>query len=231
MARTRRTYDQYCGLARALEVVGERWTLLIVRELLLGPKRYKDLFDGLPGIATNLLAERLRDLEQAGVLRRRTLAPPAGSTVYELTEFGRELEPAVLALGRWGVSLLGEPRPNDGFRPGWYVLSMLSTFRPESAEGLRESYEFRIGDEVFEVRVADRRVEARQGEAHDPDFVLTASLETLLALLGRRLAPEEALVSRRAEIEGDPSVLARCIDILAWPAPADAAAKGVAKEA
>lgn len=220
MTRTRRTYDQYCALARALEVVGERWTLLIVRELLLGPKRYKDLLDGLPGIATNLLVERLRDLEQARVLRRRTLAPPAGSTVYELTELGRELEPAVLALGRWGASFLGPPRPGDAFRPGWYVVSMLATFRPEAAEGLRESYEFRIGKEVFEVQLAEGRLEARQGEAHDPDLVVRVDLETLLALLGRQLSPDEALASGGVEIEGDRSVLTRCIETLAWPVPA-----------
>lgn len=220
MAKARRSYDQYCALARALEVVGERWTLLIVRELLLGPKRYKDLLHGLPGIATNLLAARLKDLGQAGVLRRRTLPPPAGSTVYELTELGRELEPAVLALGRFGASFLGPPRPTDAYRPGWYVLSMLATFRPERAQGVRETYEFRLGQEAFQVRVADGRVEARQGEAHDPDLVVSADLETLLALLAGRLLPMEALSSARVEIEGDARAFVRCIDILGWPATA-----------
>src|SRR5712691_3728539 len=99
---TRRSYNQYCALARALDVVGERWTLLLVRELLLGPRRYKDLLDGLPGIGTNLLADRLKHLEDAGMIRRVVLPPPAGSAVYELTELGRRLEPAVFELGRWG---------------------------------------------------------------------------------------------------------------------------------
>src|SRR5918996_4677686 len=102
----KRRYDQYCALARALDVVGERWTLLLVRELLLGPRRYTDLLGGLPGIGTNLLADRLRYLEQVGLVRRRVLPPPAGSTVYELTELGRELEPTVFALGRWGAHFL-----------------------------------------------------------------------------------------------------------------------------
>src|SRR6266542_1496523 len=121
---SRRSYDQYCALARALDVIGERWTLLVVRELLLGPKRYKDLLDGLPGIGTNLLAQRLRELEENGLVRRRRLPAPAGVAVYELTEAGRALEDSVLALGRWGAAFLGVPRTTDRYRPGWYVLSM-----------------------------------------------------------------------------------------------------------
>src|SRR2546427_12402137 len=100
---TKRSYDQWCAVARSLDVVGERWTLLIVRDLLVGPKRYKDLLIGLPGIGTNLLADRLRELEGAGILRRTVLPPPAGSTVYELTSSGQALEPVILALGRWGA--------------------------------------------------------------------------------------------------------------------------------
>jgi DNA-binding HxlR family transcriptional regulator len=107
-------------------VIGERWTLLVVRELLLGPKRYKDLLDGLPGIGTNLLAQRLRELEENGLVRRRRLPAPAGVAVYELTEAGRALEDSVLALGRWGAAFLGVPRTTDRYRPGWYVLSMLA---------------------------------------------------------------------------------------------------------
>src|SRR5262245_63048394 len=112
-AKGGRSYRQYCAVARGLDVVGERWTLLIVRDLLVGPKRYTDLLDGLPGIGTNLLAARLRELEQGGVVRRTVLPPPAGSTVYELTEVGRALEPVVMALGRWGVRFLDNPREGD----------------------------------------------------------------------------------------------------------------------
>src|ERR671936_950820 len=112
MAR-RRSYGQFCGLARAVEVVGERWALLIVRDLLVGPKRFTDLRRGLPRIPTNVLAERLRELEYAGVVRRRLLPRPAGSVVYELTPYGQELEEAVLPLGRWGARALGEPRPDE----------------------------------------------------------------------------------------------------------------------
>src|SRR5215217_7201539 len=116
---SRRSYRQYCAMARALDVLGERWTLLIVRELLTGPKRFKDLLGGLPGIGTNLLAGRLKELEGEGLLRRTTLPPPAGSAVYELTGRGRDLEPVLMGLARWGVDLLGEPRPGEAFKPAW----------------------------------------------------------------------------------------------------------------
>src|SRR5881398_167543 len=112
----RRSYRQSCGIARALDLVGERWALLVVRELVLGPKRFTDLRHGLPGIGTNILAGRLRELERAGVIRRRTLPPPAASAVYELTEYGRDLEPVMLALGRWGARTLGERRPEQSMR-------------------------------------------------------------------------------------------------------------------
>src|SRR5262249_19104128 len=112
-AKGGRSYRQYCAVARGLDVVGERWTLLIVRGLLVGPKRYKDLLDGLPGIGTNLLAARLKELEKVGVVRRTVLPPPAGSTVYELTESGQALEPVVMALGRWGVRLMDEPHDGE----------------------------------------------------------------------------------------------------------------------
>ena len=114
---SRRTYDQYCAVARALDVVGERWTLLLVRELLTGPKRFKDLLDGLSGIGTTLLTARLKDLEGKGILRRTILPPPAGSKVYELTDLGHSLEPVVMALSRWGLKLLDAPRREEVSRP------------------------------------------------------------------------------------------------------------------
>src|SRR5215211_4757632 len=129
----RRSYGQYCAMARALDVLGDRWTLLIVRELLTGPKRFKDLLEGLPGIGTNLLAGRLKDLAGAGVLRRTTLPPPAGSSVYELTERGRELEPVLMGLARWGLDLLGE-RAASGLNVA---------FMAWTARWVRETYEFR----------------------------------------------------------------------------------------
>src|SRR5690349_18853317 len=131
-----RSYRQYCAVARGLDVVGERWTLLIVRDLLTGPKRYKDLLEGLPGIGTNLLAGRLREMEQYGIVTRRVLPPPAGSTVYELTELGQALEPAVVALGRWGHHFLGARREGDFLSANAYLLAMRGTFRADRAQGL-----------------------------------------------------------------------------------------------
>src|ERR671923_662341 len=117
MRSEKRSYDQWCAVARALDIVGERWTMLIVRDLLVGPKRYTDLLAGLPGIGTNLLAQRLRELEDRGLVERSALPPPAGATVYRLTETGAALEPVVHALGRWGFQFLGLPKPTDAMLP------------------------------------------------------------------------------------------------------------------
>src|SRR5215212_1502533 len=122
----KRSYGQYCTVARALDVVGERWTLLLVRELSTGPKRFKDLVGGLPGIGTNLLAARLKTLEQQGIVQRATLPPPAGSNVYELTGLGRSLEPVIVALSRWGAKLLDAPHEDDDLRAGWAAVAMRS---------------------------------------------------------------------------------------------------------
>lgn len=219
----KRSYNQYCALARALDVVGERWTLLVIRELLLGPKRYKDLLAGLPGIGTNLLADRLRNLEELGLAARRVLPPPAGSTVYELSEAGRALEPAVLELGRWGARFLGEPRLDDAMQPGWFFVSIRATFRPELAAQLDESYEFRIGPETFGVRIREGQLSVGQGAAEAPDVVASTDLDTFIALLAQRLAVPEALGSGAVQIDGDASALSRFVEIFAWPqADADA---------
>src|SRR5579884_1004307 len=171
MSTAHRSYHQFCGVARGLDVIGERWTLLIVRDLLVGPKRYKDLLAGLPGIGTNLLAARLRELEAEGIVRRTVLPPPAGSTVYELTETGQALEPVIMAIGRWGARLMTEPRDDEFLSPTAYVLSMRIAYRPEAAAGVRETYELRLGEQVFEVRVEDSRVATREGRPPAPDAV------------------------------------------------------------
>src|SRR5919198_3790044 len=178
-ASARRSYGQYCTLARALDVAGERWTLLIVRELMLGPKRFTDLLEGLPGIGRNLLAERLRVLEAEGVLRRGELPPPAASRVYELTDAGRALGPAMAELGRWGIERLPPPPPEALFRPGWGVFPLSYMADTRAASGVRESYEFRIDDETFHIRVDDGAVQPRAGAPEKPDLVITMSTQTL----------------------------------------------------
>ncbi|WP_328332645.1 helix-turn-helix transcriptional regulator [Kribbella sp. NBC_00382] len=143
---TTKTYGQYCGVARALELVGERWALLIVRDLLVGPKRYTDLRAGLPKIPTNVLATRLKELEQSGLVERRILPRPSGAIVYELTPYGADLEDVVLALGRWGARSLGELRPDEIITPDILVMALRSTFRPSR---LKAKYELHFGDIVI----------------------------------------------------------------------------------
>src|ERR671920_197784 len=210
---SKRSYNQYCAVARSLDIVGERWTLLIVRELLTGPKRFKDLLEGLPGIGTNLLTARLKDLEGYGVVHRVTLAPPAASKVYELTELGRSLEPVVAALGRWGLEFLGAPDQEDDLRPAWAVVAMRSALKQEAVRGLQETYEFHIDEEAFHLRIKDGEVEALQGPAVDPDLVVKGDTQAFLALVAGQLEPAEALKSEEIRIEGDQEILARCLEI------------------
>src|SRR5918992_372648 len=153
---TLRTYCDGCAAAHALDLVGERWALLVVRELLLGPKRFTDLRAGLPNVSPNVLAQRLRELERAGVVRRRKLPPPAASRVYELTDWGLELEPVVVCLGRWGARSPSRPRDAE-LGVDSLVLSLRTMFDPRAAGDLEASYELRLGEDVFRAEVADDR--------------------------------------------------------------------------
>src|SRR5918911_5185935 len=148
-------FDQYCPVAHGLSLVGERWALLVVRELLKGPRRYTDLAAGLPGIGTNVLATRLRELEEAGVVHRRKLPPPAASTVYELTEYGAGLEEVIHAIARWGARSLGLPRRDDDLGPDWGLSAFRALLYPERARGLTEAYVIRVDDDAFTVRLLD----------------------------------------------------------------------------
>jgi len=234
VASTRRSYAQFCGVSRALDVLGERWTLLIVRELILGPLRFKDLAEGLPGIGTNLLADRLRHLEASGVVVRRTLPPPAGSTVYELTGLGRELEPIVFALGRWGRKLL-EPEPGrQHFRARWMLFALRANFAADPARGVHETYEVHVGDEVVvHARVDDGTVEVGEGPAEAPDLVVTASLETLLAMTRGETTPTRERKAGRLVCQGSARVFERfwkIFDGAGLPAPGSKRSSGAAGE-
>jgi DNA-binding HxlR family transcriptional regulator len=182
MSKTPRSYNQFCALAKALDIVGERWTLLITRELLPGPRRFKDLFDALPGIGTNLLSARLKEMERYGILVRGKLPPPAASAVYVLTERGRELGSVVGALTRWGFSLLGIPKEDEYFRPQWVLQALQVTFDAEAAKGISETYEFHIDDEIFNLRVNDGKAEGQIGVAIKPDLVLVATSQEFITL-------------------------------------------------
>lgn len=215
---TQRSYHQHCGLAYALDIIGERWTLLIVRELIAGPRRFKDLLEGLPGISTNLLTERLKSLEQQGLLLRRVLPAPAGSAVYELTGRGRALEPALLELGRWGSQFVPPAAGEAGLlRPGSYALTPKTFFRPEQARGVEQTYALHIDDEVLEARVSGGALAVRQGQSRDPDARFHTDVGTYLALLLGQIAPAQALAQGLVRVEGDPRALEQFVRMCGLP--------------
>jgi DNA-binding HxlR family transcriptional regulator/putative sterol carrier protein len=217
-----RSYNQYCGLAYALDIVGERWTLLIVRELVAGPRRFTDLLDGLPGISTNLLSERLKDLEQQGLLRHRKLPPPAGSTVYELTPLGQALEKTLLELGRWGSQFV--PPSMEGAKllhASSYALTLKTFFRPERAQGINETYELHIDDEVLRVQLEEGQLQVQQGEAPKADAVFYTDTPTYLGLLSGQIQPDAAVERGLIRIERDPGALGRFLNICRLPSAAE----------
>ena len=213
---TRRSYGDACGIARALDVVGERWALLVVRELLLGPQRFSDLRRALPGASSNLVADRLRELEGCGVIRRRTLAPPAGSRVYELTEWGRELEPIVTGLGAWGAR---SPFPPDSEEIGAdsIVLALRSLFDPEAAGKMVATYELRLGEDLFHVDVGDWEIALHRGAAGDADAAIETDPGTLAAILTGQLPLEEGLKSGTVAIEGSRRAVGRFLKLFPMP--------------
>jgi DNA-binding HxlR family transcriptional regulator len=213
---TTRTYDDGCAAAHALDLVGERWALLVVRELLLGPKRFTDLRSGLPHASPNVLAQRLRDLEAAGVVRRGKLPPPAASKIYELTEWGRDLEPVIIELGRWGVRSPTKP-PDAELGVDSLILSFRTMFDPDRAEGLDASYEFRLGEDRFRAEVDEGRLEIERGTAEQPDATVEADAGTLAALVYDDLELDDTLSSGDLRIIGDRAAVERFLALFPLP--------------
>jgi DNA-binding HxlR family transcriptional regulator len=213
-----RSYNQYCGLAYALDIVGDRWTILIIRELIPGPRRFTDLMAGLPGISTNLLSERLKSLEQQGILNRRVLPPPAGSTVYELTSLGQALEKTLLELGKWGSQFV-PPSAEEAtlLHVGSYALTLKTFFRPEQAQGINETYELHIDNEVLQVRIKAGEIHVQQGETLEADMILHADMPIYLELLRGQIPPDEAISRGLIRIEGDPAALSRFLNVCGAP--------------
>jgi DNA-binding HxlR family transcriptional regulator len=209
-----RKFDQYCPVAHALSLVGERWSLLIVRELLHGPKRYTDLAHGLPGIGTNVLAARLRELEGCGIVQKRTLPPPAASTVYELTEYGEGLKEVMYSLARWGARTIGPPGPDDELYPEWGVNALPALFNGDAARGLTETYSLVVDGDAFAARVVDGALDPSMGAAEDADVVVEMDMETFFGLASGELAPKDAVESGRAQVQGDHEALERCFKVL-----------------
>jgi DNA-binding HxlR family transcriptional regulator len=201
-----RGYGQYCGLSRAAELVGERWALLIIRDLLVGERRFTDLLRSLPGIPTNVLTERLKELEAAGVVRRRVLDRPARGIAYELTPYGRELEDAVIRLGCWGAKTLGDPRPGETVTPESLVMALRSTFQRDAARGVHVAYEVRFGEIVLHARIDDGTIAANVGPLPSADLVIEAG-PALKAIMARELSPRDAVAGGGVKLTGDPKLL------------------------
>ena len=200
---TAREYGQYCGITRALELVGERWALLIVRDLLVGPRRYVELAAGLPRIPSNILAARLKELQEAGILRR---APRSRVIVYELTPYGRELEPVVLALGAWGFKAMGEPREEQVITPDSMTMALRTAFRPQVAATLpATAYAARVGPADLLVRVDGDALDVTRGDgAVDLAFATGPDIRRLIS---GELAPQTAIATGAVQVLHGPGAL------------------------
>jgi DNA-binding HxlR family transcriptional regulator len=211
-----------------LDIIGERWALLVVRELLLGPKRFTDLRTGLPHASSNILSERLRDLEHGGVVQRRKLPPPAASSVYELTEWGRELEPIVTKLGAWGAR---SPIPPDSqeIGPDSVILALRSLFDDEAVGDLTATYELRIGEDRFRVEITRGELELDRGGPENPVATIAlADAPTFAAILAGQLPLDKALASGAAQVEGSKQAAKRFLRLFPMPEPCECA--GVAAD-
>jgi DNA-binding HxlR family transcriptional regulator len=209
-----RSYGDPCGIARALDLVGERWALLVVRELLLGPKRFTDLRAGLPHVGPDMLAQRLRELEQSGVVQRAKLPPPAGARVYELTDWGRRLEPVVLALGRWGSQAPFPPERGE-LGVDAMVLALKTVFDSERAKSLRDqTFELRLGETAFALRVGELALEAARGPATEP----VATIATEPGVLQDVLWHERPMHAGELDIDGDRRAGERFLTLFPIPA-------------
>jgi DNA-binding HxlR family transcriptional regulator len=208
---TKRTYGQFCGFARAVEIVGERWAMLIIRDLMVGPKRFGELQRGLPKIPTNILTSRLKELEGAGIIGRRASSQPGGGVLYELTSRGRELEEPVLALGRWGAKLLDTPRPDEIITNDSMVMALRTTFQPKAARGVHASYELRMGSVVIHARIADGKLDAGAGPLAKPDCIIEAG-PGLRAVMANEITPREA-IERGLAKANDPALFDRFAEL------------------
>ncbi|MEV5208632.1 winged helix-turn-helix transcriptional regulator [Micromonospora sp. NPDC053740] len=210
-----RSYGDPCGVARGLDIIGERWALLVVRDLLLGPRRFNDLLGGLPGVSPNVLSQRLRQLTEYGVVRRRDLGPPTRVHLYELTEWGRALEPILLQFGRWGSQ---SPQLPDGpLGVDSLLLSIKAAFDPARASDLAGSYAFHIDADTYLADVANETVRLRRGTATDPDATLSTDIDTLRAVCGHEITMAAAVDSGVVRMSGDEDARRRLTDLLLAP--------------
>lgn len=212
----KRDYGQFCGLAAGLNVVGERWTLLIVRELLVSPARFNEVMDNLPGIGPNLLAERLRMLAETGVVEQLPVVGDGRGKLYQLTERGRELRAPLLAFARWGTAFLDEGDADGVAHPKWAFLAVQAMVREDAVPDAHEVYGFRIGDEAFLIEVKGGQAAFASGGAADPDLVVVGDPRTFVRLGANLVTPFIAIATGRVRIEGDPGAIDRCTRMLGW---------------
>jgi DNA-binding HxlR family transcriptional regulator len=196
-------YGQYCGFARALELIGERWAMLIIRDLFVGSKRFSDLQRGLPKIPSNILTARLKELEENGIVERRAVPRnEGGGVVYELTRDGRDLEDAVLALGRWGAKRLGEPREDEIVTEDSMQMALRTTFRAEHAARTHARYELRLGPIVIHAIVRNGSVAVGKGPLDNPDLIIEAG-PGIRAVMAQEISPADAVKSKIVRLQGD----------------------------
>lgn len=218
----KRSYGDACGIARALDLVGERWALMIVRELLLGPKRFTDIRTGLPQLGSDVLAQRLRDLEEAGLVEHRKLPPPYAAKVYELTPRGRALEPVLIELGRWGGANAPEPAAEMCMSLDAHVLSLRTLFDAERAGDLDVLVELRLGEHRYRVAIAAGDIDAGCGEAPDADCAIETDPRTLIDVLHGHRPLDDALAAGDMTFHGSKRVARRFTKLFPLPAPASA---------
>lgn len=202
-----RSYGQYCGLARALELVGERWALLVIRDLFVSPKRFTDLHRGLPGIPTNILTARLKELERAGVVHRQALSGESRAIVYELTDYGRELEQSLTSFSRWGAKALGDVREGEVVTPDSLVMALRTTFRSQDARTVRAGYELHLGDIVLHARVDRGTLEADATPLPSADLVFEAGPRMRELMAGEITASQAINAGIVRIVRGDVTLL------------------------
>jgi DNA-binding HxlR family transcriptional regulator len=216
LGKRTRSYNDACGTAHALDLIGERWALLVMRELMLGPKRFTDLKSDLPGISANVLTQRLEGLEATGLVRRRRLPPPGAVQVYELTPWGYEAEPIVQALGRWATR-----SPAHDPRLPLSATSLMLSFRtmhaPERIGDLAAAIGFRIGAETFVARIAEGRVHTERGEPEGADVVFTGSAEAIAGAVYGGVPFEALALAGALEVAGDPALARRFTTLFPLP--------------
>lgn len=210
----KRDYGQFCGLAAGLNVIGERWTLLIIREMLISPVRFNEMIDNLPGIGPNLLSDRLRSLTEHGVIEHAPVPGDGRGKLYQLTEAGRELRAPLLQLARWGMSFLDENDSDGVVRAEWGFLAVQAMINEDAIPDVDEVYEFRVGDHTFAIEVKSGQVAFTRGGSADPDLVITSDPDTFVRIGARLTTPFSAIATGNVKIEGDVEAIHRCTHML-----------------